>query len=508
MASADGHVEIELKFQVPAHRRPALEKALATTTAQHIDLRARYFDTPDGRLAAAQLALRLRREGDRWVQTLKGRGDGLMHRLEDEVPRAAADGDPPPLDLSLHAGTHAARALAETLAGAAPPEVRYGTEIRRIRRVLRHAGAQVEVALDMGDIVAGASGGGGGERGGAEARIALCEVEFELVSGPEQGLLDLAASWARRFGLLVDPATKSERAQWLAQALAQRPVTRAHATSLPADTPLGEARAAMVAAALAHALPNAAAITSGAFGPEHVHQLRVALRRLRTVLRAFGPPDAARDEALAALFAALGGTRDADVLALTLAPAWQAAQAAGLLPPSADRVEVADEPGPAALRQPSTTHLWLALIALTVPAPGGAPWARPALKRLRRWHRVAAVDAGQWQALDDAARHRLRKRLKRLRYLLEFSLPLLPKQPAAREAKALRRLQEALGQWNDQVVAQAWLATLDPADPARRFAEGWLARDAGLVEQVCRDAAREWRRLKGEALTPRRRQRR
>jgi CHAD domain-containing protein len=383
--------------------------------------------------------------------------------------------------------------------------VRYGTEIRRIRRVLRHDGAQVEVALDLGDIIAGGPG--------AEVRSSLCEVEFELVAGPVQGLLDLAAGWARRFGLLVDPATKSERAQWLAKALAQRPVTRAEPVPLRGEMPLGEARAAMAAAALAHALPNAAAITSGAFGPDHVHQLRVALRRLRTVLRAFGPPDAARDEALSALFAALGGTRDADVMALTLAPAWEAAQVAGLVPPPLARRPAADEPGPAALRQPSTTRLWLALIALSVPGasddgPAGEPWSRLALKRLQRWHQVAAKEAGQWPTLDDPARHRLRKRLKRLRYLLEFSLPLLPKAAAAREAKALRRLQEALGQWNDQVVARAWLATLDPADPARRFAEGWLAREAAVVEQVCRDTARQWRRLKGEALTLRRRKRR
>ena len=351
MSLADGGVEIELKFQVPPERRAALERALATTTAERIELRARYFDTADGRLAAAQLALRLRREGGRWVQTLKGRGDGLMQRLEDEVPRTPEAGDPPPLDLQLHQGTPAGRSLARVLADGPAPKERYGTEILRIRRVLRHGGARVEVALEEGDIVVG------------DARDPVCEVEFELLSGPLQGLLDLAARWADRFGLRIDPATKSERAQWLAASLAQPPVTRAEAPRLPPDLPLAAARAAMVAAALAHALRNPAAITPGRHDPDHVHQLRVALRRLRSVLRAFGPADTARDAALSALFGALGGTRDADVLALTLAPAWQAARAAGLTPPPVQRS--ADEPGPAALREPATTRLWLSLIGGT-----------------------------------------------------------------------------------------------------------------------------------------------
>jgi hypothetical protein len=48
----------------------------------------------------------------------------------------------------------------------------------------------------------------------------------------------------------------------------------------------------------------------------------------------------------------------------------------------------------------------------------------------------------------------------RVRYLLEFCGPLLPAKAAARESDALRDLQDALGHWNDLIVAQAWLATL------------------------------------------------
>lgn len=467
--------EIELKFQVPAARLPALERALATKTAERIVLRAVYYDTADARLEAAQMVLRVRSEGGRWVQALKGRGDGLMQRLEHEVvlPPAA---DPPAPDATRHAGTDAGRALVTLLAGV-PLQPVHGTEVHRLRRVLRHGGTRVEAALDVGAVLAG------------DRRAPLCELELEWLSGPLTGLLDLANRWVQRFGLVLDPSTKSERAQWLRQRLDAPPVVRARDPSLAAGADLATARAAMVAAALAHALPNAAALAAGTGGAEHVHQLRVALRRLRSVLRALGPADAARDTALRHLFAALGGQRDRDVLAQTLAPAWAAAAAAGLAPPAADAPAPAADLAPV-LRATPTTRLWLTLLAVTLPADEtGGPWGPPLRDGLRRWRRAARRQAAQWATLDDAGRHALRKRLKRLRYLTEFAQPVLPARRTRDALAALRALQEALGHWNDLVVARAALPPAPQLTPAWAFAAGWLAREAQLADQACADAA-------------------
>lgn len=492
MGIPDTGTEIELKFQVPADRLPALTRALATKTAETVQLRARYFDTADGRLNSARLAWRLRQEGGRWVQTLKGPGDGLVQRLEHEVPRDPADGDPPAPAPALHAGHPAGQALLRALRGETPV-LRHGTEITRLRRVLRHGGARIELALDQGDVVAG------------DNRAPVAELEFELLSGPVSALLDLAARWARRFGLRPDPATKSERAQWLLQGLSMRPPMRGDTPQPPADAPLGAARATLLAAALAHALPNAAAITDGRHGPDHLHQLRVGLRRLRSVLRAFGPEDPARDAALATLFAALGGTRDADVMRQTLVPALADAAAAGvtgeLSAPAPDGIAPVDVVQ--ALRAPGTTRLWLLLLALTVPAAeageASAPWGPVALRVLGRWHRRARRDAGRWPQLDEAARHALRKRLKRLRYLMEFAGGLLPGKALKAETTALRRLQDTLGRWNDLVVARQALAAL-AASPVRDFAAGWVAAELHHADAACALDAAGWRALKGAVL--------
>lgn len=467
--------EIELKFQVPAARLPALERALATQTAERLVLRAVYFDTADARLEAAQMVLRVRSEGGRWVQALKGRGDGLMQRLEHEVPLPPA-ADPPAPDPALHAGTDAGRALATLLAGV-PLQPVHGTEIHRLRRVLRHGGTRVEVALDLGAVLAG------------DRRAPVCELELEWLSGPLSGLLDLADRWVQRFGLVLDPTTKSERAQWLRQGLGAPPVVRAQDPALAAGADLATARAAMLAASLAQALPNAAALAAGTGGPDHVHQLRVALRRLRSVLRALGPADEARDAALRQLFAALGGRRDSDVLELTLAPAWAAAAAAGLAPPAADAPVPVDDLGPV-LRSATTTRLWLALLALTLPTDDAeGPWGPPLRDRIRRWRRAARRQAARWATLDDAGRHALRKRLKRLRYLTEFAQPVLPPRRTRADLTLLRALQEALGHWNDLVVARAALAPDAHTTPARAFAAGWLAREAQAADAACAEAA-------------------
>ena len=123
--------EIELKFQVPAEQHAAVLKAAATASAATSRLQARYFDTPDRRLANARVALRLRHEDGVWVQTLKGRGDNGIRRLEHEVrlpeePNAQ-------LDITRHAGTEAGRlldaALGDSTAALITPSV---TAPRRI----------------------------------------------------------------------------------------------------------------------------------------------------------------------------------------------------------------------------------------------------------------------------------------------------------------------------------------------------------------------------------------
>lgn len=509
-------VETELKFQIEPARRDAVRRAVAGSgaSAQTIRLQARYFDTPDGRLAAAGLALRLRREGrSRWVQTLKGRGDGLMQRLEHELVLPAAV--PATLDLARHDGTPAGAALRAALGRHAAELVeRFATDIRRTRRVVRARSgsgqmASVELAFDEGWIGAARSDGDGD---GGRVRLAVAEVEFELLSGPPQALLALASRWVQSHGLWLDVRSKAERGHALATGVApaatlaqQPPISRRMAPA--------RALAAMVQAALAQVLPNLAVLAeAGPAGPEHLHQLRVGLRRLRTALREFGDGvegvegvDAAWQIALAQVFSALGALRDREVVERTLSEPRAAAQRAGLdaaaAPPRPTAALTAQDT--ALVRERGLHRLLLALIGLTLAGESpdsGIALIEVARKRLTRLHRRVTADAKRFAALDDAARHGLRKRMKRLRYSLEFLAPLFATKAVARYLALLKPAQEALGSYNDVVVAQASCLTAGTHSAVEAFVLGWLSarRDALAASAAARlealsVAARFWK---------------
>jgi triphosphatase len=469
--------ETELKFQVPAACRAALLKAVATAGAATTRLRAVYADTPDQRLAAAGMALRLRQEGRVWVQTLKGRGDGLMQRLEHEV-RLPPQPGVPALDPRRHEGTPAGAALQAALQDAGPLQPVYRTDIQRLHRRLRHGGAVIEIALDRGHILAG------------ERRLPVHEIEFELVRGPAAALPTLAARWAARHGLWWDVRTKSERGFRLALGLDTVPAVAAERAGWAAPAGPAQVFRATLQAALAHALPNLAELAGGSGGPEHLHQLRVALRRLRTALALLSPwaGAAAQAEAVAlqaawrAPFALLGATREADVLAQAWRPRLAVAQAPGFAwPPHA----AAAEPG-GLLRDPAVTALLLRTLALSMepvadlPAVGtAAPVAQAAQALLRPLWRRARRDARAFDAATPAQQHATRKRLKRLRYALEFLQPAL-KPKATRQALAvLRRALDALGDLNDLRAAEASFRALAVQEPTAWFAAG---QAAGLCE--------------------------
>ncbi|WP_119287959.1 CYTH and CHAD domain-containing protein [Azohydromonas sediminis] len=472
-------VEVELKLQVPPAQRDAVRRAVATASARTTRLQARYFDTPDRRLAAAGIALRLRREDSHWVQTLKARGDGVMARPEHNAVLPRTRGEPV-LDVARHDGTPAGDALRATGVDATALQPLFATDVRRTHRRVRHGGAVVELAYDDGVLVAG------------ERREPVAELELELVSGAPAALFALAARWIERHGLWLDVRTKAECGDLLARDERASPAVHATAPALRTGATPAEALRAMVRSCLDQILPNASVVAAGRHDAEHVHQLRVGLRRLRTALREFGDAaaevDPAWEPALAAVFARLGAARDRDALAATLLPALAAAGAPVVaLAPVAD----AEDPGQA-LREPAWNLLLLALIGFAhgdepAAAPGAEPsWALPpaddadALRRwmrqrLKRAHRRAVADAAAFATLPEDAQHRVRKRVKRLRYAVEFVAALYSAKAVARYLKRLRPAQEALGEYNDVLVAEAAFRELVASDPRAWFALGWLA---------------------------------
>ena len=467
--------EIELKFQVPPARQAAVAAAVAgragSATTQR--LQAAYFDTPDRALAAAGLALRLRREGRHWVQTLKGSGDDGLTRLEHNVPRPGRGAALPALDLQLHAGTPAGARLEAALRDL--PEgvlaCRYRTDIRRLSRTLRTRAGTLELAFDRGRILAG------------DRHLPVCELEIELVRGAPLAVLATARQWVARHGLWWDTRSKAERGDLLARGETIAAARKAAPVALTPDMDVAQGRRVVLAACLDQISLNASQIASGEFGDEHVHQLRVGLRRLRTALRLFDgdAADVPLAAAAAALFRQLGSARDQAAVGRPLqADLQRALDALGLTLRAATLPAASDAPDPVAcVRSAATQQLLSDLLLAIQPQPAVVPPGpdlRDALAlRLKRWHSKVAADTARFAELDDAARHRLRKRAKRLRYAVEFSAALFDAQAVRRYLTPLRALQEQLGALNDVAVGLDGFRDAAPDDARAAFALGWLA---------------------------------
>ena len=479
--------EIELKFQVPPARRAQVDAAVAGRAPQRrVRLQAVYVDTPDRLLAQASLALRVRREGRDWVQTLKGATDDRMRRAEHNVPLGRAN-EAPLADPARHRGTAVGDRLLKLLAAqrgallGPPLGPLYRTDILRRTRLQRAPAGSVELAFDEGRIVAG------------DAHLAVCELEIELVSGSPLAVLATARHWVARHGVWLDTRSKAERGDMLARGAAMAPARLAVPVDLHGELSLHAAWLRVLRNGTEQIGVNASQVASGTHGDEHVHQLRIGLRRLRSAVRLFEfgavpGPGADIAESASQLFRRLGALRDqaaiASAFAADLTAALHSAGVRGEMPAADVAINAASAND--VLRGVGAQTFLLDLLAAAhaeAPADDAANGELKALlaRRLKRWHRQAARDAQGYAELDDEGRHRLRKRIKRLRYAVEFAASLFPRAAVRRYLRALRPLQDRLGAINDTVVGMAAFKAAHDHDPRAWFAVGWLAARRELL---------------------------
>lgn len=458
-------VEIELKLAIAAadaarlRRHPLLKDAKAS---RH-KLYGIYFDTPDYQLYRSRGAFRLRREGYHWVQTVKldrGSTAGLSMRPEYEVQ---VTGNRPDFEV-LPAEARAAL-TPEVEAGLAPV---FATDFQRTTWLIERPQGRVEVAIDLGHIRVG------------EAELPIAEVELELKSGDSAVLFEIARELLEAVPMVPEYRSKALRGYGLLGVWQEAPCKALKVTA-GAGLPAAEAwRRALLAGLgqLGHNLPGLIADDD----PEYLHQARVAVRRLRTMLslgRALGldQPDWVDD--LRLFMAELSPARDWDVFVIeTLAGVR-----AGLPEPERlDGLLARAEKARAAARKRAraaagdrrlaalTLAMGEALLAERSDGPALRAWAAEALdKRLRRFKKLAK----QFAKLDAAGRHQTRIAGKRLRYAGEAFAGLYGNK-AARYLERVAAVQDGLGAANDVAVAHRLLADLNR--------DGREAYAAGLVE--------------------------
>ena len=478
--------ELELKLIVPARQRRRVMKALQLDGVPPLPLEARYFDTPDGRLAGAGLSLRIRQEDQTWVQTLKAAADSPVRRFEHDVPLTGEASLTSPV-LARHKGKVLSKAWRSALNAAdkVPAlEERHRTCVTRRARLLDVQGELIEAAFDQGYI----------ESHGR--RTSVCELELELKGGDShQAMFELAHRLIWMHGLWISTLSKSSRGAALARDGEGLPAAdKAAPVVFKPGASAGRQIRAMISNCLAQILPNASHVAEGHGDADHVHQLRVGIRRLRTVLREAGaalqgqPPG--WEPILRSVFRDLGAYRDQEEVRKAVEPRLMAVGA-----PLAVPLTSSDEaPLPrVSVRQPAFQGVLLELLAFSLEEGDGA--AGPARKLLRKrissLHRKIVDDGKRFPTLDTDRQHRVRKRLKRLRYITELAQPLFDRSAVERYLQHLRPAQDVLGQHNDEAVALDGFRASAQQDGRAWFGVGWLTATQAQSATRCKKAIKE-----------------
>jgi CHAD domain-containing protein len=279
-----------------------------------------------------------------------------------------------------------------------------------------------------------------------------------------------------------------------------------------------------VAAAFAHVIGHltdvilyfAPAAASGREGPEPVHQMRVAVRRLRSAIKVFrrGVRSAAVDAAdadLKALAAKLAPTRDWDVFVTETVAAVVAAfpteqRLQRLVAATERRRRVCHEELRGFLGSVEFRRLgielaclaagqdWQAMLDDDTQAEIAASLEDFAARVLdRRLKRLTQVDDGLAD-MEPAALHEIRLHAKRLRYAAEIFVPLYPGKVTQRFLRGLSRLQDRLGSLNDAAVAAHLFGELSGGNHA--FAIGLVLGYVGAQSERTRGRIdRAWQKF-------------
>lgn len=472
--------EIEFKFQVPVKKRKALQKAFTLLKAEPIHLAAQYFDTADQTLAKHCIAIRRRLENDAWKQTFKAVNSAkALSRFELEFDIAPPETTT--LDLDNYKDYSAIykklkRALGLPLTAL---ELLFETNIQRLR-ILQDAGnSTVEIALDIGKIFK------------EQNSVDIFEIEFELKQGSIEDLIAFIRPWVQKYQLSLDTHSKSDYGLQVVRQQSYFPAQYQTPLVLNRSSSQAEALQSMVANCLQHLLPNASSIARQQYASEHVHQARVAIRRLRTVLKSFAAwSDAIQPHwktELTTIFQALGGTRDIDALNEDLLPQLiEAGYPLDHLAPSTEAITDVC----ALFQRPETTQLLLELILFTeqeLDSPSKTKLKKHALKVIHGLDHKICAHAEHFSQLEDDEKHRIRKQVKQLRYSIEFMASLLDAKALKTYLKKLKTVQESLGHYNDLVVAEVLFLQAPEPEAAYSFATGWIAAEKNrmlkLVEQ-------------------------
>lgn len=475
--------EFELKFLFEK-RNAAKIAALVSAAAGkkkpiYHKLHAIYFDTPDRDLWMRGFTLRVRKDGNAHIQTVKQMRASSIHPGEWEGNTSTAE---PDFDLLKHTPLARFAASPSLRANLRPA---FEVNVERTSYLIEIAGSTIEASLDRGAIAANGN------------TLAVCELELELKSGPRQSLYTLARNFVSQAPLHQSLISKAERGYLLAKGAWGLPVKGAK-PRLEKTMSCGEAFQYIGQMCLRDFHLNMCCL-EGPESVEAIHQGRVAIRRLRAALELFKPMvfDILYRKVLGELKwlgRSLGAARDWDVLKEKLPPPDAEDVASDKAKELACRCEAERSLArQAAIETFNSKRGQIFLLDLAVWIEDG-PWQRQtsnmanepiqgfAGHRLKKRYKSLVKGGAGLADLAPGPRHKLRIRAKELRYMAEFFIGV---PGVAKDYKHLKKiidccekLQAALGVIRDEEALTSFMecegwgdfaSTLVTSDPKKEL---------------------------------------
>lgn len=465
--------ELELKLDVSAD---AIETLKSNPSFRHQmkgagvkrELVSVYLDTKDFALRRQGFSFRLRRDGDRLIQTIKGMRCGVLERAEWETSSLAGDRRQVDAEWPYLAGDRdhhvAMENLLKQLSDQKLPTALRAIFRTKVERTSYRVGG-IEVSLDKGRIIAG------------HQSAPVCEIELELKDGDRAALFTLAREISQIVPAEISVKSKAERGYDLITRSKSGAVMAAKIV-LPPSVTAAATFHIVCNACLCQLIANKAGVRASV--AEAFHQMRVALTRFDAAMKLFsGIASGLQAQHLAKELKWIGDelslARDLDVfLTDVLVPLKKrhpidinvAAFHRACLQKRKKEYERAN----AALG----SERFRVLLLTAVEWVEAGQWQqekgkKSELKRRqlakevvadRLWALMKKMEEGrQIEELDPRSLHKFRLRAKQMRYTIEFAKGLFDDQQSRNHIETaltnLKVLQSALGELSDITARKA-----------------------------------------------------
>jgi inorganic triphosphatase YgiF len=475
--------EIKLKLASAPNEMPHLKQSLLEMASEgHTSCRKSfdtYYDTADDRLRREGFLLLVGERDNDHIQQVRKEIRGMTPPMGDHWEDVIEGDRPNPR--APNSGAHLPIGL-----DYAELRARFTTRVRRtLFRLKPDAATQIEGALDEGDIQ---TSDGTSVEPISEVELLLKEGDPAALYGTALRLLDIAP-------LRLEIRSRAERGYHLLDEGTDAPQSPASLASiLKPDLTVDESLQRIGQNCLSTVLLYEAAATANM--PDGVHQMRVAIRRLRSVvanMRQMLPPEQYQwvTETLKWMAGVLGPARNWDVfLSFILAPVKSVLLSGQELEEFCRVCEherrSAHESANTAIRSPQYTAAllklseWFALrswrdqpvseqsASLMAPIETVVPTV------IGRRHKKVKKSADDFAQLSLQRRHQFRIAVKKLRYTIEVFEDLFDSQKVVEFVRLLEPLQDDLGYLNDVRVANELLINLQTSNAG-------MTRAAGIV---------------------------